>query len=173
MQLYRNCYHEIAFDGCTFGGFTVLFGITQGCCLSAAVFAICMDICLPALLFFFPSSISPRALFDDLGIIYYNASANAEGVMDLFSIFRLASGLQLDLTKGIILRLWSQLDLRNAAFHQQVHSLFPHFTIKLAARYLGILLGPSAWKNPWALTLTDDRIAIAVICSFGLGINCS
>jgi hypothetical protein len=104
---------------------------------------------------FFPSSISVRAFFDDLGVVLTNSEKDTPHLLRLFRFFKAASGLTLNFSKGFILPLQSQLRPKNRDFIVAISLLSPDFFIKYAARYLGILIGSEAWQRPWALVLPN------------------
>jgi hypothetical protein len=172
-ELYSDAFHSIVFNGCVFPGFRVESGINQGCSMSAALFALCVDTFIKSIYFFCKQDVHVRSLYDDTSMVLYNASRDGRDVLELFCLFRKASGLGLNSIKSVVLPLWPPSHNRHAVYKESILRIFKDFIFRLSAKYLGIFIGPDAWANPWQHLVARYNQAVYKLRGFGLGLLAS
>jgi hypothetical protein len=164
LQLYKNADHGIIFNGCACPGFTISSGIKQGCSLSGALFALCMDSFIRCCYHFVPDSIQVR-LFLTIPPFYSRMPKQTRGRSWPSSISSVVPAGSRP--------LWPRERLNHSQYVSHVQSGFSGFAIKFSAKYLGIMVGPDAWISPWELVLIPFKQGVAKLCKFGLGLHAS
>jgi hypothetical protein len=140
----------------------------QGCPLSGTLFVFAID----PLLYKLRLDIEDtglghiRACADDVGICLYKLMSLKQ-IFNIFDAFRLLSGLSLKPIKSIIVLLACLASKHNC---EQVRGWLLHnipnwvdMSIVNHAKYLGILLGPSAGEKQWDVALRKFRDRVSEI----------
>jgi len=157
-----------------FEGFDITAGIRQGCPLSPLLFAVVADLLLRRLKSKFPGS-SRRAYADDLAMVIPNMVKEGGRILNCFSDYHRISGLQLNMSKVVIIPLWrpnprtfegtyrhgpsfvGPFNSNSAIIKSGIIQLYPGWgpaTVSGKAKYLGFTIGPEAGDDTWNDTLS-------------------
>lgn len=148
-ELYRDNLHLWKFKGRVYPLFKVESGVKQGCPFSTALFVIAMDAFIAAL----ASSIGPqgclRVYADDIAMVLWHLTAQAPAVNHLFTIWALISALRIRHDKCVLVPLWTRDLVRVKTVVMDHLPFWVPFSIALAAKYLGFLIGPDSYQFEW------------------------
>ena len=151
-QLYQDNYHDILINGRVFPGFTVKSGVRQGCPLSGSLFVLALD---PFMRMLHHVLQCPRLVirgyFDDLAVGFFDILRQLQRCLEVFSLIESIAGLALNPRKVVVVPLHAEC-IAPITWKNDFHRLVPaaaRFTIQYYAKYLGVMLGPSAPERRW------------------------
>ena len=122
--------------------FEVTAGVRQGCPISPLIFAAVVDLLLRRLNRIYCTA-TLRAFADDIGSILPDISM-LRGMVGTFREFGRCSGLHLGLPKCVIIPLFSTTISHLRRVIADDYPEAASMSIKMAAKYLGVMLGPEA-----------------------------
>ena len=133
--------HIIKVKGEHLLSFTAFSGIRQGCPLSPLLFALAVDIFLRRFQKSFPLA-TIRAFADDIAMVTDNVLRDADQIMNLFADFGSVSGLELGVSKTIVVPLWNVSKRELSHSLQSANSHWQGVAIRMFGKYLGFMIGP-------------------------------
>ena len=148
-QLYDNNAHWLKLKGGLYPSIVVRSGVKQGCPLSPTLFIVACE----AVLRFLKKNLDPRSdhlsgYADDLAVILGNLWKSAPALALAFSRVADVSGLELNVSKCVLIPLW----VRAGGPLRHLEELVPawrHFKISLSVKYLGAMIGPDSHQFRW------------------------
>ena len=173
-EIYRYNVHGVILNGKAHCFINVLSGVKQGCPLSMALFALAIDCVILKM----ADVISPfggiiRAFCDDLGLVARQIIPALEALINVFGAMGVAGGLWLHDKKCKL------IPLRKADVSNMIKSIkdlpepIRRFTISLAAKYLGVYIGPEGHIDQWTSTNAKYSAAAGFVRQLGLGFAAS
>ena len=123
-------------------------GIRQGCPLSPLLFALAADLLLKRLRRTFPTACI-RAYADDLAMVLPDFSAVLGQLETTFEEYERLAGLRLHHGKSVLVPLFAAPLERIRETMAAAAPSWGDFSISLAAKYLGIVMGPGRGEQSW------------------------
>ena len=173
-RLYTKCTHYIRHRGMRYKVFDIRSGILQGCPMSGSLFCLALDPFLRLILSRFPyNTLWPTtmltAYLDDMAMALAQVFSQLPLLLDLFDYFSAGAGPKLNYTKCIIIPLWTYI---LSAACEKLHRVIPRtrtLLVKLAAKFLGVMMGPLAHLTAWSAPFLKYCERLIRVRSFGLG----
>ena len=173
-RLYSHCTHYIRHRGVRYKVFDIRSGILQGCPMSGSLFCLVLDPFLRCILSRFPydrfwPTTTLTAYLDDIAMVLARTFFQLPLLLDLFDYFAAGAGPRLNFHKCVIIPLWT-LCLADAA--AKLHRMIPRtvaFLVKLATKFLGVMMGPLAHLTCWNAPFLKYVERLQRIRRFGLG----
>lgn len=147
--MYRDLHTDFVIGGHHCVRVFLRSGIRQGCPLSGTLFAIALD---PAIRYLLAqatfASCRIFAFADDLAVVLMCIALQIGALGEMFVLWARASGLRLKARKCVLIPLWEGSYHRLRAVVDSV-AAFVGMAIETSARYLGVIVGPSAHVAQW------------------------
>jgi len=174
-KLYKDSFHFIRRGGKRFRAFAITSGILQGCPLSAALFDLAIDPLLRNILLYIPYNIGlPRetldAYLDDVSMVVSNVFVQLNILLLLCDMFTEACGPALNLSKCLIIPLWTDSVEAAKTLLARMLPRAALFKVALAGKLLGVWVGPEAAEKGWGETCDKIQRRIGMVKNFELGL---
>ena len=168
--LYRMNKHKINWCGTTYNSVHVKSGVRQGCPLSPVLFVLCADPMLVKLQQEIKKDGIVRAFADDTALVTRNLLDHISGIYHVFELFRLASCMELNPLKCIIIPLGTLS--KDLISNWLTCNLAPWKVMKIDAceKYLGFFVGPGATPEMNFADPVAKACARMTTWSLGLGL---
>ena len=170
--LYTGIYTHICLAGKKFPGYSITQGIKQGCPLSGALFALCIDPLLRRLSnLLAPVCATPRAFADDIQISASNLLLAVPIVLKNVIRSSRCTGLLLNLAKCMIVHVQEMPDDQHFALFESVRTNVRSLMHGTSGKVLGVFLGPGGYKKSWSAPLQKYINRVRHVRSLRLGLT--
>ena len=153
--------------------FSILSGVLQGCPFSGAIFSMCVEPFVRRI-YAMVDAVSlgaSRICADDIGIVLNRLSAFVR-LPPIFKAAQLVAGLTLKPKKCVIIPLEGSFsETLQDAIKNWLHEKVPawaFFSIRLAGKYLGFMIGPGAKDQSWVEPLRKWKLRAKEISTSGM-----
>lgn len=145
--LYDESYCRIQHQGSVGQAFHLRAGVRQGCPLSPMIYALVAEVLMDNIEHHCPGTLT-RAYADDTALVVENLWEEGPILANLFQDFEKISGLQLNLTKCVIIPLSHTTNINEQTITQHIPQ-WQRMKIKDNGKYLGFVVGPGKGDKSW------------------------
>ena len=142
--------------------------------MSGSLFCLAVDPFLRLILSRFPynnlwPSTTLTAYLDDIAMVLANLFTQLPLLLYIFEHFEAGAGPHLNVTKCVLIPLWTMLVAEAA---EKIRRLIPgaaEFAVRLATKFLGVMMGPLAHLTAWNSPFLKYSERLPRVRAFGLG----